>query len=151
MTALARSIDSNNPFPIFYWKMDKITGIGKRIGVPSCILISDSVFPIGWPILPIGWPTLHMVIKRPTRPVDFNRLSHSSSCWFQRVAGRWFQRVEAEHANFIDHTGAAAERPPLFCPIHWHVQPQLVELNDLQLVEFNELPNVPICWNKMVV
>ena len=55
-----------------------------------------------------------------------------------------FNRLQ--HANFIDHTGAATKRPPLFRPLHWHVQPQPFEINNLQPVEINSM-NATTCWN----
>ena len=88
--------------------------------------------------------------RRIHRVDAFNRLAHSSSCWFQHVASCWFQQVEAGQANVIDHTRAAAKRPPLFCPLRGHVQPQPVEINNLQCVEINNSMSAPTCWNQQL-
>ena len=48
--------------------------------------------------------TLHMVIKTPTRPVDFNRSSHSSSCWFQRV-GAFIELLISTRCKLLISTG----------------------------------------------
>ena len=42
-------------------------------------------------------------------------------------------------------TQVPKKRPPLFRPLHWHVQPQLVEINDLQPVEINNSMNATTC------
>ena len=51
---------------------------------------------------------LHMVIRSPSYLVDFNELSHSASCCFQRVAGRWMQRIHNWNANAMDKAGSTA-------------------------------------------
>ena len=98
-----------------------------------------------------------MVIKTPKRPIRFQQVVAFlelliSTGWcihgvvdFNTLQIVDFNRLSAEHANLIDHTGAAAKQPPLFCPLHWHVQPQPFEINNLQPVEINNSMNATTC------
>ena len=45
-----------------------------------------------------------MVIKTPTRPFDFNRSSHSSSCWFQQV-GAFIELLISTRCKLLIPTG----------------------------------------------
>ena len=88
--------------------------------------------------------TLHMVMKTPTRPLDFNRSSHfielllSTSWRIRRVVN--FNKLQVVDFN----------RLRLSMPILLTTLAAAPELNNLQCVEISNSMNAPTCGNQQL-
>ena len=73
------------------------------------------------------------------RVVDFNTLQVVD-----------FNRMRLNMSILLTTQGRPRSGRPCFCPLHWHVQPQPVEINNLQRVEMSKSMNGPTCFNQQL-